>query len=210
MIANINPDLKHLVRDIASLKQDPQNVRKHSLRNLQAIAASLSKYGQQKPIVASRGVVLAGNGTLEAALGLGWDKIAVTEFSGVGINRTGFALADNRTAELAEWDFEKLSDQLNLFENQMELTSLWSQEELNAMNAPSAAGDLGSTPDEKLRTFETNTIKQIVIYLEDAEYKDVLMRFRRIMEEKKLESSTDVVLLLLNNYDQKEIPVATN
>lgn len=201
MTANINPDLEHLARDIKTLRPDPQNVRKHSQRNLEAIAHSLSKYGQQKPIVACRGVVLAGNGTLEAALSLGWDKIAVTEFQGAGIHRTGYALADNRTAELADWDFEKLSDQLSLFENQLELQSLWSQEELAALSATSAPLDPGMTPEEKLRVFETNSIKQIVLYLEDAKYKEVIRKFREIMEASNLESTTDVVLKLLEHYE---------
>ena len=36
---------------ITELSLDPSNVRKHSRRNLNAIKASLRKFGQQKPIV---------------------------------------------------------------------------------------------------------------------------------------------------------------
>lgn len=64
---------------IASLAFDPSNARKHSVKNLDAIKGSLAKFGQQKPIVISNGVVVAGNGTLEAARSLGWESIrAVT------------------------------------------------------------------------------------------------------------------------------------
>ena len=49
---------------IESLELDPNNARKHSKRNLDAIAASLEKFGQRKPIVIHNGVVIAGNGTL--------------------------------------------------------------------------------------------------------------------------------------------------
>ena len=51
---------------IESLKLDPNNARKHSKRNLDAIKASLEKFGQRKPIFVHNGVVIAGNGTLEA------------------------------------------------------------------------------------------------------------------------------------------------
>ena len=99
---------------IAQLSLDPKNARKHSQRNLDAIAASLKQFGQRKPIVVHRGVVLAGNGTLEAAKALGWSEIEVAEVPEDWDNDTAkaYALADNRTAELAEWDESELAKQL--------------------------------------------------------------------------------------------------
>lgn len=99
---------------ITDLSLDPKNARKHSARNLEVIAASLEKFGQRKPIVVHRGVVLAGNGTLEAAKSLGWTEIDVAEVPDDWDNDTAkaYALADNRTAELAEWDESELAKQL--------------------------------------------------------------------------------------------------
>ena len=99
---------------IESLKLDPNNARKHSKRNLDAIAASLNKFGQRKPIVVHNGVVIAGNGTLEAAKTLGWKEIAVSVCPADWDTDTAkaYALADNRSAELAEWDEVALSNQL--------------------------------------------------------------------------------------------------
>ena len=99
---------------IAELSLDPTNARKHSDKNLSAIAASLNKFGQRKPIVVHRGVVLAGNGTLEAAKSLGWSEIEVAEVPADWDDDTAkaYALADNRTAELAEWDESELAKQL--------------------------------------------------------------------------------------------------
>ena len=99
---------------IAQLSLDPKNARKHSARNLEAIAASLLKFGQRKPLVVHRGVVLAGNGTLEAARSLGWTEIDVAEVPDDWDMDTAkaYALADNRTAELAEWDESELAKQL--------------------------------------------------------------------------------------------------
>ena len=99
---------------ITDLSLDPKNARKHSARNLEAIATSLEKFGQRKPIVVHRGVVLAGNGTLEAAKSLGWTEIDVAEVPDDWDNDTAkaYALADNRTAELAEWDESELAKQL--------------------------------------------------------------------------------------------------
>ncbi len=95
---------------IAELSLDPSNVRKHSRRNLDAIKASLRKFGQQKPIVVdAKGIVLAGNGTLTAAQELGWTEIQIVRTELEGVEAIMFAIADNRTAELAEWEEDKLN-----------------------------------------------------------------------------------------------------
>lgn len=102
-----------------SLSQDPANVRKHSERNIEAIKASLRKFGQQKPIVIdSKGVIIAGNGTYEAAMSLGWPTILAVETDLQGVDATGFAIADNRTAELAEWDETALAETLRALQSE--------------------------------------------------------------------------------------------
>jgi DNA modification methylase len=102
-------------RLISDLNLDPNNARLHSQKNLDAIKASLTKFGQRKPIVITvDGLVLAGNGTLEAAKSLGWDyiEVAVTPADWDLETARAYALADNRTAELAEWDENVLAKQL--------------------------------------------------------------------------------------------------
>ena len=99
--------------DIKQLIVDPANVRKHNAKNLKAIEASLRRFGQQKPIVVDGdGIVRAGNGTLAAAQQLGWTHIDIVRTALKGADATAYSIADNRTAELAEWDEEALSQQL--------------------------------------------------------------------------------------------------
>jgi len=79
---------------------------------MDAIKGSLRKFGQQKPIVVdAKGIVLAGNGTLRAARELGWSTVNVVRTELTGTEATAFAIADNRSAELAEWD-DKLGEVL--------------------------------------------------------------------------------------------------
>ena len=100
--------------DISELACDPANVRAHDSKNLDAIKGSLKRFGQQKPIVIDgKGIVIAGNGTLTAARALGWDAINVVRTELAGSEATAYAIADNRTAELAEWDDEALAKQLS-------------------------------------------------------------------------------------------------
>lgn len=104
---------------LSDISQDPANVRKHSERNLDSIAASLRAFGQQKPIVIDgRGIILAGNGTYEAAKRIGWTEIEAVETELSGTSATAYAIADNRTAELAEWDDTALAEQLRALQSE--------------------------------------------------------------------------------------------
>lgn len=107
-------DMKIEVVAIDSLTPDPENARTHNARNLDAIKGSLNKFGQRRPLVLFGNIVIAGNGTLEAAKSLGWERIAVTRVpkSWTHDEARAYALADNRTAELAEWDSSVLAEQL--------------------------------------------------------------------------------------------------
>jgi ParB-like chromosome segregation protein Spo0J len=100
---------------ISSLSLDSTNARRHDSKNLASIEGSLRLFGQRKPIVVTNtNIVVAGNGTLEAAKKLGWSEIDVvripTDWTAEQVK--AYALADNRTAELAEWDAKILANQL--------------------------------------------------------------------------------------------------
>lgn len=118
MVANetgsISDDLRGLAVPCADLCHDPANARKHSDRNIASIAASLRRFGQRKPIVVQREgmVVRAGNGTLEAARSLGWTDIAAIVVDDDNVTAAAYAIADNRTADLAEWDDDVLASVL--------------------------------------------------------------------------------------------------
>jgi len=101
--------------DITDLTPDPKNARQHDAQNIKAIEGSLSQFGQRKPIVITEAnVIVAGNGTVTAAKNLGWQTIEAVrvpaDWSADQVK--AFALADNRTAELASWEPEVLASQL--------------------------------------------------------------------------------------------------
>lgn len=99
---------------VTSLTMDPENARKHSERNIKAIAGSLEAFGQRRPLVVWDNIVIAGNGTLEAAKSLGWVEVEITRCPAdwSSDQARAYALADNRTAELADWDPQILAEQL--------------------------------------------------------------------------------------------------
>lgn len=138
---------------IGDLKPDPKNPRIHGSRNIGQIAYSLQTFGPARSIaIDENNVVLAGNGVVEAAQQIGVEYVRVYDrASGVlsdppaegedyifAVRISGltekekrqYAVADNRTAELAEWDTEILEA---LAAEGVELTDWWFDDELDVL-----------------------------------------------------------------------------
>jgi DNA modification methylase len=101
--------LKNLAVPIESLQGLPGNPR---LGDIDAVAASLDRFGQRKPIVVRKddGTIIAGNHTWQAAKKLGWTEIAVAYVGDDDTTAQAYALADNRTSELGSYDEQALKD----------------------------------------------------------------------------------------------------
>lgn len=98
---------------IDTVRTDPKNARRHPVQNLKGITASLKRFKQQRPIlIDSEGVIRAGSGTWTAAKALGFKKIFVITSDLPPAELKAFALADNQTGLLSEWDYAELLDQL--------------------------------------------------------------------------------------------------
>ncbi len=143
-------------RPIASLAPDPANARKHGEQNLDAITASLRRFGQAEPLViqAGTGRVIAGHGRLLAMKQLGWTDCDVVELDVDDLKATALGIALNRTAELAEWDESVLAKLLDELRDQDALDGVGFAPgdidallaELDAQAGPAELSDEG--PDE--------------------------------------------------------------
>lgn len=110
-LQHIVPGLRPLAIEVSQLVLDPNNARKHDERNLATIRDSLSRFGQRAPIIVQKQgmVVRAGNGRVMASRQLGWTQIAAVVVDEADADAAAFALVDNRSAELAEWDWDQLA-----------------------------------------------------------------------------------------------------
>jgi ParB-like chromosome segregation protein Spo0J len=148
---------------IADLTPDPQNARQHDDKNLKAIQGSLTQFGQRKPIVITEaGVIVAGNGTVEAAKLLGWETIQAVKVpeDWTPAQIKAFAIADNRTAELATWRTEVLSAQLIELQNlDVEIEAFGFEQEQSSMDdfAEALDGLLKPKGDIEQITFTLHT-----------------------------------------------------
>ena len=91
-----------------------RNARTHSARQVEQIAASIFRFGFIIPIVVNaKSVVLAGHGRLRAAQRLGLKEVPTIMVKHLTDElQRAFMLADNRLAELAGWDEELLTVEL--------------------------------------------------------------------------------------------------
>lgn len=134
--------LRSLLTAVAGLAADPRNARAHDQRSIKAIAESLSRFGQRKPIVVRRGVVIAGNGQLAAAQLLGWPTIAVANADDMSdADATAYGIADNRTAELSTWDTDILKELMTDLPTEVSLSLGFNGEELAALFADGPTSD---------------------------------------------------------------------
>jgi len=102
------------MRAAKDLKINRRNARSHSERQVQQIASSVREFGWLAPIVVDEeGTVLAGHGRLRAAQLLHMESVPTIQVKHLTAERKrAFMLADNRLAELAEWDEELLKVEL--------------------------------------------------------------------------------------------------
>lgn len=134
---NQNKQITHL----KDLKPDPANARKHNPRNIGLIEKSLNDVGAARSIVVDEdGVVLAGNGLIEAAAQAGIERVRVVEADGneiIAVRRTGLtpeqktmlALYDNRTTELSDWNPDVLAE----LAQDLDLSGLFHPDEMAAL-----------------------------------------------------------------------------
>lgn len=80
-----------------------------------AVANSIKEFGWQQPIVVdNEGVIIAGHTRYKAAKKLGLKHVPVVVADNLTPDQVkAYRLADNKTAELADWDMDLLNDELD-------------------------------------------------------------------------------------------------
>ena len=123
-------------KKVSELKNNPQNPRKND-GAVESVAKSIEKYGFRNPLIIDKNnVVWCGNTRLKASRKLGLDKVPCIVVEDLTEQQmTELALLDNKTNEIAEWDFDMLGDiledvELDEFEIDWEIPKLETKEEV--------------------------------------------------------------------------------
>jgi site-specific DNA-methyltransferase (adenine-specific) len=104
-----------------------------------AVAKSIQTFGFNVPILCDQDMtIIAGHVRWKAAKKLGLTSVPAIQLSLTRAQREAFAIADNRTAEIADWDYDVLGEILkDLPEEGIDLNSLgFNEAELDAILKP--------------------------------------------------------------------------
>jgi DNA modification methylase len=101
------------MRNIADIKLYPHNPRRND-HAVAAVAASIRAFGFRQPIVVDEDdVIVVGSTRYKAALQLGMQRVPVHVATGLTPQQLkAYRIADNKTAELADWDDTLLVQEL--------------------------------------------------------------------------------------------------
>jgi hypothetical protein len=95
----------------SQIKPDPLNARTHSARQIGQIANSILVFGFTSPLLVTDDYeLIAGEGRWRAAMEIGLSTVPVIVVAGLSVaKRRALAIADNKIAENARWDRERLA-----------------------------------------------------------------------------------------------------
>jgi len=109
----------------SSLKPHPKNPNRHPQEQLVELQKSLDQFDQVKNIVVWKGLVIAGNGLLVAAIKQGRKKIEIQDVSDWSEEKAiKFMIADNRLPELGVMDDDMLSEMLRELKDPLDIPGI--------------------------------------------------------------------------------------
>lgn len=96
--------------DVTEINPSPDNPKRHPERQIQALMGSIKEFGFVMPIlVSSEREIIAGHGIYEAARRLGMTRLPCMDAAHLTDAQVkAYRIADNKLAELGEWDEDAL------------------------------------------------------------------------------------------------------
>lgn len=207
---------------IDSLTPHPDNPRRGDVTT---IAESLTASGQVKPIVvAADGVILAGNHTWQAAVGLGWTSIDIVRrpYPHDAPEARRFMLADNRTSDLGSYDDAALAAVLQALADDDagllgtgyladDLTDLLHLTQVRTITADGEGSGFSMTalatdgviPDKgkaaRTEDYSTKAIRSVILAYDLVEFDEVTNLMAHAREVTGTESNAEAVLAVLRD-----------
>lgn len=213
----INGEARWLV-PVGAITVDPGNTNIHEAPSINAIRGSLRRFGQVKPIVIRPDyVIVAGNGTWEAAVAEGWGEVWVTNSGLAGLDAVAYGIADNRTAEHSKRDDDAIEkylrqmaaegsplDGMGYDDTDLAAILAATQEEVTPEQSnDSNNGGRGLRPEQTQERFLSSGVKQLAFYVLEDRYAEIVDKLDWLMVAGRdlgceLESHSDVFLFCLD------------
>ena len=172
---HIDESLQKLAVPVESLTLDPANARKHPERNLETIKGSLERFGFRQPVVVQKQgmIVRAGNARVQVARAMGWTHVPAVIVDEADVEATAYAIADNRTSELAEWDKNTLASLLESLDSDTQEAAGWSGDELDELMEGLGEFSIDEADAPDLRSGDREPFQQMTFTLHDDQAESV-------------------------------------
>ena len=189
--------------DPESLKPYDQNIKKHSVSQVDGIAESMKRFGFYAPIVIDgKKNVIIGHGRLEASKPLGLKEVPVIKQNKITEeDAKALRIIDNRISEV-DWDIDNLKLEMNDLTNFSFEDFNVNMDDLYQPKLQDIEIDIDTT-DEKMKAYLEGSVKQITLIFSNEEFEKTLTRMEKAGEELKADSNTEVLLKLLDFYESQ-------
>lgn len=154
-LSYLHPQLRPLAVPMADLIPDPKNARVRPREAIEYLKGSIGERGFRSVLIVQKNaegklIIRVGNGRYQAMSELGYQYIPALVFEEGDDDAVKHAIADNRTAELAGWDFAVLGEHLSTFDDVDLATVGFTKDEVSTLLANNDWGglELDDTPDE--------------------------------------------------------------
>lgn len=195
---------------LVDVDADEANARRRDGAAGKALAASLQRHGQVKPLVlrskaGGRFVVVDGHGRLGAMREAGWTHADATVLDVNQKQARAIGLTLNRTAELGDWELDKLGELLESLSGDAWFDAKeagFSDAELEQLLSPGPAVDAGQKPsrdgsvrgaveapdafDERFATIATTHVFRVEVVSESTSANGVKKIIHKLLKEAKI------------------------
>ncbi len=189
--------------DPESLKPYDQNIKKHSVAQVDGIAESMKRFGFYAPIVIDgKKNVIIGHGRLEASKQLRLKEVPVIKQNKITEeDAKALRIIDNRISEV-DWDIDNLKLEMSDLTNFSFEDFNVNMDDLYQPKLQDIEIDIDTT-DEKMKAYLEGSVKQITLIFSNEEFGKTLTRMEKAGEELKADSNTEVLLKLLDFYESQ-------
>jgi hypothetical protein len=100
---------------IGTIQLNERNAKKHPEKQIELLRENIRRFGFTNPLLVDEdNKLIAGHARLEAARRIGLEHVPVIRLSHLtAAQKRAVAIADNKIAELGEWDLDILSEELS-------------------------------------------------------------------------------------------------
>lgn len=172
-----------VMKKIDELKHYEKNNKKHPEKQIAKLVDSIKEFGFKNPVLIDKDdVIIAGHGRTLAAERIGMQEVPCIDCSDLNENQVkALRLMDNKSADLAEWDFENIKfelEALKIDDFNIDLTG-FEMADISGVEDSEEYGTEFSLPDGDKAPFQ-----QMTFTLADAQAEFIKEAIRKIKEAK--------------------------